>query len=882
MDASGNLYGTTFAGGANGYGTVFELVYSSGSYAEKVLYSFSNYYFLNGRDLNIDGGDPYAGLIMDASGNLYGTTSSLGLGGSGTVFELVNSSGTYSEVPLLTFGTSCGTGNNSQAGLIMDSSGNLYGTTTSGGANGAGTVFEVSHISGPAGATATTLSSSSNPATAGEPLTLTATVTSAIGIVAGGTVSFSSASTPLGNADVVCGSATLAIEGAEALGIGTSSVMAQFNPANPTNPGLSPSSGTLSQTVNEAGVVLTSGNNTLTGNDTINGTVSATSFVGNGAGLTGITAASANGLSCTGCVGNAQLGVSYALGDSQGGNALNALALNGLSASAFQPAGSYAGLGANIFTGVQTFTASLSAAAGLVLPSTGVANATQAYNSNPLDAAASVFNSATQTVQNPLFRWQAEPVASSNNTGSPTATLNLLFGPNGTPAETGLSVNANGTINFATGQTFPGSSGSGTITGVTAGTGLSGGGTSGSVTLSNAGVLSLTAGTGLSSTGGQTPTVNLNTTFTDGRYLQLSGGTLTGSLAAPSFSGNGSALTNLNPANLSVGTAAINISGTALTATTAGSLSGTIAESQVTGLATALSNLVPTSAVGRANGVASLDATGKVPTSELPSTGGGIPAILTGWCSGAVSSTNGATFSFAGMGTGADGGCSNGVGPSTAVGIPVTSAGMLANLHVYPGTAGNGGTSLAFTVYKAAAPGWTASTSANQTTISALSFTHSNDHVTLTVASAANFAAGNTISVSGITGTYNAGTNCTALAGSSFDGSYTILSKTATTIVYLDSSLPTNCGSNISRAAASGTVADTTNPTLHSATRTTPTATALSCAIAAPSSSAAAVCADTTDSVAVNPGDVISVVATSARTSGTESIGDIRVSLEKQ
>jgi hypothetical protein len=90
----------------------------------------------------------------------------------------------------------------------------------------------------------------------------------------------------------------------------------------------------------------------------------------------------------------------------------------------------------------------------------------------------------------------------------------------------------------------------GTITGVTAGTGLSGGGTSGNVALS------------------------LNTAVTDARYLQLSGGTLTGALAAPNFNGNGAGLTSLTPANLSAGTAGINISGNAAMATNASNLGG--------------------------------------------------------------------------------------------------------------------------------------------------------------------------------------------------------------------------------------------------------------------------------------------------------------------
>lgn len=82
-------------------------------------------------------------------------------------------------------------------------------------------------------------------------------------------------------------------------------------------------------------------------------------------------------------------------------------------------------------------------------------------------------------------------------------------------------------------------------------------------------ILSLAAGTGLISTGGESPTLSLNTSFTDGRYLQLTGGTLTGGLFAPSFSGSGANLTNLNPASLLSGTAGINITGNAASATMA-------------------------------------------------------------------------------------------------------------------------------------------------------------------------------------------------------------------------------------------------------------------------------------------------------------------------
>ncbi len=140
MDAAGNLYGTTYRGGANGDGIVFELVNNSGSYTEKVLYTFTG---------NPDGAEPYGTLIADASGDLFGTTLAGGLG-DGTVFELANSGDSYTEKVLY---SSTGFSNsdmvNPEAGLVMDLSGNLFGTTNQGGANTYyGTVFELVNSSG--------------------------------------------------------------------------------------------------------------------------------------------------------------------------------------------------------------------------------------------------------------------------------------------------------------------------------------------------------------------------------------------------------------------------------------------------------------------------------------------------------------------------------------------------------------------------------------------------------------------------------------------------------------------------------------------------------------------------------------------------------------
>jgi uncharacterized repeat protein (TIGR03803 family) len=141
MDTNGNLYGTTLQGGANGEGTVFELVKSAGTYSEKVLHSFGG---------SNDGYQPCAGLIMDANGDLYGTTYGGGAYSEGTVFELVKSSATpptYREKILYSFGGG-GDANNPYAGLIMDTNGNLYGTTYYGGVYGCGTVFKLKKSSG--------------------------------------------------------------------------------------------------------------------------------------------------------------------------------------------------------------------------------------------------------------------------------------------------------------------------------------------------------------------------------------------------------------------------------------------------------------------------------------------------------------------------------------------------------------------------------------------------------------------------------------------------------------------------------------------------------------------------------------------------------------
>jgi uncharacterized repeat protein (TIGR03803 family) len=139
MDSKGNLYGTTAFGGAFGCcGTAFELSPSSnGTWTEKVIYDFS----VGGSST---GFLPWGGLAIDSSGNIYGTTLSGGSNFLGTVFQLSpGSNGTWSEKVLYNFSGGADGGSLFDSSLIIDASGNLYGTAETGGAYGYGVVFEL-------------------------------------------------------------------------------------------------------------------------------------------------------------------------------------------------------------------------------------------------------------------------------------------------------------------------------------------------------------------------------------------------------------------------------------------------------------------------------------------------------------------------------------------------------------------------------------------------------------------------------------------------------------------------------------------------------------------------------------------------------------------
>src|ERR1051325_1258518 len=137
MDAAGNLYGTTVLGGDFGSGTVFQLTPSGSGWTHTVLHSFTS---------GADGAQPYGGVTLDAQGNLYGTAVTGGTGGCeggcGVPYKLSRSGSTWTETVLHSF-TGGMDGSGPGAGVTLDQHGNLYGMTPTGGRYGLGVIYRI-------------------------------------------------------------------------------------------------------------------------------------------------------------------------------------------------------------------------------------------------------------------------------------------------------------------------------------------------------------------------------------------------------------------------------------------------------------------------------------------------------------------------------------------------------------------------------------------------------------------------------------------------------------------------------------------------------------------------------------------------------------------
>jgi hypothetical protein len=378
----------------------------------------------------------------------------------------------------------------------------------------------------------------------------------------------------------------------------------------------------------------------------------------------------------------------------------------------------------------QTGTTAVNIGGKLNLPATGAATALAGKNSRPETMVASSFSSSTGTAVNQTFQWQAEPL--NNNTTTPSGTLNLLYGLGATtPSETGLKLSPTGVFTFAAGQTFPGT---GTISGITtaSGSGLAGGGTSGTLNLSvpaggvtnamlqNSKItLNASTGGGLTVPGamtlGDTSTIGLQTCAPNQVLQYISGawscstlatGSVTNvALSAPSsdFTVSGSPVTgagtlglnwNVAPTTTNTANAIVKRDGTG--SFSAGSISSvTLTASNPAGLAIRGSTAAPSAAVAGVNSGTSAAADG-VDGVSASAFAAGVAGVNTNFGYGVYG--DGGIDSFGGGGTGVYGTGSTGVYGVTSAGIAGTlgqygtKSGVGRQNGNYAGAWGDGGT----------------------------------------------------------------------------------------------------------------------------------------------------------------------------------------------
>ncbi len=139
FDTAGNLYGTTEMGGTAGFGTVFELTPSSGGWTKTTLYSFAG---------GNDAADPLTGVTLDATGNLWGASVAGGDFGGGAVYQLTSNQGSWTESVIYSFSGGNDGSYPEFGALIIGADGTVYGTAAGGGASSQGVVFALTNSGG--------------------------------------------------------------------------------------------------------------------------------------------------------------------------------------------------------------------------------------------------------------------------------------------------------------------------------------------------------------------------------------------------------------------------------------------------------------------------------------------------------------------------------------------------------------------------------------------------------------------------------------------------------------------------------------------------------------------------------------------------------------
>jgi uncharacterized repeat protein (TIGR03803 family) len=276
MDSQGNLYGTTVYGGSGACtcGTVFKLSPTQGGgWTETVLFSFSN---------QATGETPNGGLAVDAQGTVYGTTVSGGSDttcilngefGCGTIFK-VDAAGNETILYSFTAGLGLYTGSNGY--LALDAQGNLYGTTTQGGAHGFGTVFKLATV----GSTlpTVTVTPSAPSITAAQSLSVTVAVSGGSGNpTPTGTVTVTSGSYASSPTPLSSGSATINIP-AGSLVVGTDTLTGNYS--GDSNYSMATGSNSVTVTVAAPTVTVTPSSSSITTAEALNVTVAVSSGEG--------------------------------------------------------------------------------------------------------------------------------------------------------------------------------------------------------------------------------------------------------------------------------------------------------------------------------------------------------------------------------------------------------------------------------------------------------------------------------------------------------------------------------------------------------------------------------------------------------------------------